>query len=545
MKKIVVIFFAFAVPAFMASAGEIKIKVEKQYLNIPISHNAGGTQMKISGKGIDEWPVNVMLADGQIDYWVFRDLSEYKGKTLTISFGGDDRKGLQQIYQDDRIAGADSLYKEINRPQVHFSSRVGWNNDPNGMVYYDGEYHLFYQHNPYSRNWDNMHWGHAVSRDLIHWQELNYALRPDSLGMIYSGSAVMDFNNTAGYNKKGEPAMLAYYTSAGAKQTQSMAYSTDKGRSWTKYDKNPVVDSHDKWNTVNTRDPKVFWYAPNNNWVMAFNERDGHSIYTSADGKEWKYESHTEGFWECPELFELAVDGDPANKKWIMYGASGTYMIGSFNGRKFTPEQGKFYYQKGNIYAAQTFNDAPDGRRIQIGWATIQHPGMRFNSMMSVPTELTLRSTPNGVRLFSEPVKEFDMLKKDTKSYGDLTVEKANEILKAYQSDEPLHIKFTWTMFEATSAGFGLNGHNIMHYDMNHNIVNGVHFCSNDIETTKLTAEIIVDKTSAEVFLDHGALSLTIQRRLAEENKSGYYFHGSLTKIDKLEVSPLKSIWND
>ena len=544
MRKVILALIAMLFPVTTISAGQVKIKIEKQYLNFPVCQGIDGGNMKISGNGVDEWPFHIKLADGTTDYWVFRDVSGYKGKTLTITFDGD-RQGLGQIYQDDKIAGADDLYRETNRPQVHFTPKVGWHNDPNGMLYYDGEYHLFFQHNPYEREWNNMHWGHAVSRDLIHWEELPEALFPDSLGTIFSGSAVMDFKNTAGFNKDGKIAMLAYYTQNGRdRQVQSMSYSLDKGRTWTIYDKNPLIDSKETWNNVNTRDPKVFWFEPGKHWVLVVNERDGQSIYNSLDGKEWKYESHTEGFWECPELFELAVDGNPSNKKWVMYGASGTYMIGSFDGRKFTPELGKFYYQKGNIYAAQTFTDAPDGRRIQIGWCTIDNPGMRFKSMMSVPTLLTLRTTPNGIRLFSEPVKEFDMLKQDVRTYSDLTPAQANEILASYPTNEPLYVKFKWTMFEATGASLALNGQNLLNYDMNHNTANGVPFTVSAIASMKMCGEVILDRTAAEVFLDSGALSLTVQRNLADENKDGLRFGGSLTKIDKLEISPLSSIWN-
>ena len=181
---------------------------------------------------------------------------------------------------------------------------------------------------------------------------------------------MIDYDNTAGFNKKNEPALVAAYTVDNPeKQRQCIAYSLDKGRTFTKYEGNPVIDSKAKWNSKDTRDPKVFWYAPGKHWVMVLNERDGHSIYNSADLKNWEYKSHVTGFWECPELFELPVDGDKNHTKWVMYGASGTYMLGSFDGQTFTPEAGKYYYYTGSMYAAQTYSNIPasDGRRIQIG----------------------------------------------------------------------------------------------------------------------------------------------------------------------------------
>src|SRR5690606_13651467 len=194
----------------------------------------------------------------------------------------------------------------------------------NGLVYHNGEYHLFYQHNPYEKEWENMHWGHAVSPDLVHWRELPVALFPDELGTMFSGSAVIDHANTAGYNQGDTAAMIVAYTAAGPeKQVQCIAYSLDNGRTFTKYNGNPVIDSKKKWNSPDTRDPKVFWYKPGNHWVMVLNERDGHSIYTSADLKKWNYESHVTGFWEWPELFELPVDVDINNTNWGTDGASG------------------------------------------------------------------------------------------------------------------------------------------------------------------------------------------------------------------------------
>ena len=190
----------------------------------------------------------IRIADKEPEYWVFKDVSAYKGKKLILTFT-DKVAGLDKIYQSDRFAGEDSVYKENNRPQVHFTSRRGWKNDPNGLVYHDGEYHLFYQHNPFEIHWENMHWGHAVSKDLLHWTELNDALYPDTLGTMFSGSAVIDKNNTSGWGKN---AMVAFYTAAAKKMTQNVAYSTDKGRTFTKYQGNPILGPD--------RDPKVFWY---------------------------------------------------------------------------------------------------------------------------------------------------------------------------------------------------------------------------------------------------------------------------------------------
>ena len=527
-----------------AVAQEITLKAQKQYLNIPISHTQERARMTLKVDGKEQRSFNIRIADGEPDYWIFCDIAEFEGKKLTLSYPHK-ADGLDKIFQANEIVGQDSLYREHNRPQVHFTQRRGWNNDPNGLIYYEGEYHLFYQHNPYEREWENMTWGHAVSRDLVHWQELAPALHPDNIGTMFSGSAVIDYENTSGFGTKQNPAMVAFYTADGKRQTQCVAYSLDKGRTWTKYEGNPIIDSGEEWATRDTRDPKVFWYAPKGHWVMVLNERDGHSIYNSIDLKNWQFKSHTTGFWECPELFELAVDGNPNNKKWVMYGASGAYMIGSFDGERFTPEAGKFYYVKGKIYAAQCYNNIPieDGRTIQIGWGQIDHPNLPVNGMMTFPTELTLRTTRNGVRLFSYPVKELSLLKHHEGSWSDLTAEEATAKLKPYDKQRAMLVRATISLSHATSAGLRLDGQNIVDYDMNHNTVNGTFYSPEEIGSMELTFDIILDSTSAEAFIDGGAFSCVMERRA--RNNAGFEFWGNNIKVKSLEVYKLDSIWEE
>lgn len=544
VKRLLVLgFLIINLPAW---AGEITIKIDKRYLNFPISHAQERSKMTFeSSDGSVNYSVVIRLAPDEADYWVFYDVSHLKGKSLTITYEGDSN-ALSSIYQDIEIKGASTLYQEENRPQFHFTTQRGWINDPNGLVYYDGEYHLFYQHNPYEREWENMHWGHAVSKDLVHWNQLPTALYPDELGTMFSGSAVIDYNNTAGFNRGDEPAMVAFYTAASSdRQVQAMAYSLDKGRTWTKYDKNPLIDSKEKWNSQDTRDPKVFWYEDLSHWVMVLNERDGHSIYTSKDMKDWKYESHVTGFWECPELFELPIDGDVNNTRWVMYGATGTYMLGSFDGRKFTPEAGKYFYTSGALYAAQTFTGIPasDGRRIQIGWGRIQQPGMPFNGMMMLPTELTLRSTKEGPRLFSVPVEETEALFSQDKQWKALDATQANALLKEYKDTDRIRIKTTIKLWHATDAGFNLFGQRIIGYDMNANTLNGRFYSPEDRTSMELSADIYIDRTSVEVFIDGGVYSYYLERKAEPNNDEGFHFWGNNIEVKELKVYQVKSIW--
>jgi fructan beta-fructosidase len=535
---------------FAADQNSREMKIAKKYLNLPVNNSDAKVWCEIVVDGKVVRGFDVQLAAENPDYWVFADVSEFVGKSIVLSVK-DGHPALENVYQDDRFWGQDSLYSEKYRPQFHFSSRRGWNNDPNGLVFYDGEYHLFYQHNPYSTGWGNMHWAHAVSNDLVHWKELPLALFPDEFGTMFSGSAVVDWNNTSGFQTGKEKVLVAAYTAHknvpnSAVETQCIAYSNDRGRTWMKYENNPVIgDQRPIWNSANIRDPKVFWYEPGKHWVMALFESIGISVYTSDNLKEWTFQSHTEGFWECPELFELPVDGDPKNKKWVMYGASGSYAIGDFDGNKFTWESGKHWYNHGAMYAAQSYNDIPtsDGRRIQIGWGRIQSPGMPFNQMMLFPTELSLRTTSNGVRLFCEPAREIELLHGKKYEWKNISRQEINKELEKVTGDL-LHIRCEIESKTAHSFGLEIHGNQLM-YELNRNTFNGFPFALQPNKNT-LYFDVLVDKTSIETFLDHGALYSATARNLKNETKGIQFFRkGSWDEIliKSCEIFELKSIW--
>lgn len=526
-----------------ASAEQRQIKVNGNYLIIPVSHSNERVRLVLEADGMDALPIDVRVAADTPDYRVFRDVSALKGKTLTITYP-DGLKGVEEVTVADEIPGNDTVYHESNRPQFHFTTRCGWINDPNGLVYHNGEYHLFYQHNPYERDWGNMHWGHAVSRDLVHWKELPSALFPDSMGTMFSGSAVIDYDNTSGFGSRENPPMVAAFTVASAdRQVQCMAYSGDNGLTFTKYAGNPVIDSKKKWDSQDTRDPKVFRYG--DRWVMVLNERDGHSIYNSTDLKNWTYRSHVTGFWECPELFELPVDGDPGNTMWVMYGASGTYMLGKFDGETFTPLSGKHRNSAGSIYAAQTFNNIPgnDGRRIQIGWGRLSHPGMDFNGMMLLPTELSLRTTKDGVRLVSVPVREVEALSELAGRWENLSQERFAEVMEPFAGEGCLRLRVTLRLSHATDARLSLCGLRLVDYDLNGTTLNGWHYSPQDPTSMELTADIYLDRTSAEVFIDNGLFSYSMGRTLPGKDAEGFRLHGNRVTVTSLEVFKMPSIW--
>ena len=524
---------------------ELVLKVKNQYLNIPVSHQTDRKRLTFAAKGADTLNVVVRIAEGKPDYWVFKDISRYKGKTLTLNYEGNGH-ALEKVVAADTIFGQANMYKEKNRPQFHFTTRRGWINDPNGLIFHNGIYHLYYQHNPYERDWENMTWGHATSTDLLHWTEHDDVLFPDRIGTMFSGSAVYDDNNTSGFGtEKNPPLVYAYTADHSDRQTQCIAYSLDGGYTLHKYKENPVIDSHDKWQSHDTRDPRLFWYAPGKHWVMVLNERDGHSIYTSANLKDWEFQSHIVGFWECPDLFELPVDGNRDNKRWVMYGASNTYMIGQFDGKTFTPESGKHFFSAGSIYAAQTFNGIPDsdGRRIQLGWGRIGHPGMPFNGMMLLPTELQLRTTKDGIRLVSKPIKEVENLLTNVYSAADeQKAEDLNARCRSFADLDGMHIRCTIHLSHCTSAGISLNGQKILDYDTNGNTVNGRFYSPQNYTRLSLTADIYVDRTSIEAFIDDGLYSYSMERRLGD-NHDGLNFWGNNITVSDVQIDAVKSIW--
>lgn len=321
------------------------------------------------------------------------------------------------------VASVALLAGDPNRPQLRFSPRSGWANDPNGLSYYRGEWHLFHQYNPYGVTWGHMHWNHAVSRDLLHWTELGPVLAPDELGAMFSGSAVVDHENTAGF---GKDAHVLVYTSMGKRGgVQCLAYSTD-GRHYVKYAQNPVLESVSR----EDRDPKVFWHKPSGRWVMAlYGVEDGrHSlwIYSSADLKSWRKEStyaggvaKDEDYWlaECPLLEEFAIEGEAA-KVWVVWGGGdGLYAVGDFDGRVFTPREERIrdvieLADSPAYYAAQTFSDVPDGRKLWLPWLRLKRRGDAvFTHAFGLPQELTLRRTKDGLRVVRRPARELKSLR--------------------------------------------------------------------------------------------------------------------------------------
>ncbi len=528
---------------------------QSRYLNFPVRN---GTQKRlihllIDGNVVREFDIE--LASGEADFWVFLDVSAFQGKKGVLRIDKYDplrTSGFDAVFQADTFPGEKDVYRERRRPQVHFTSRRGWNNDANGMVYYDGEYHLFYQHNPYGWNWGNMTWGHAVSRDLVHWTELGDAIHPDHLGTIFSGSAVVDERNTAGFRTGDEKVLVCVYTSAGGTNplsagrpfTQSIAYSNDRGRSWTPYEGNPVLAHIHGGN----RDPKVIWHEATKQWVMALYLDDQEmGFFTSDNLKSWRFQSKLKCFHECPELFALPVDGDAANARWVLYGGNGDYLVGQFNGTEFVTEEGPIRYHYGNcFYASQTFNGIPasDGRRIQIAWGQVNMPEMPFNQMMLFPVTVTLRATGAGLRMCAEPVREIARLHRDRKQWRDSALEPGQD-LRVDPRTELLHIQAQLGVRDCQTCGFIISGVSVAYDTQKRELTCQDKTAPWEAPDGTIDIELIVDRTSIEIFGDHGRIYMPMGVQLVDKPASlDLFTTGGNTRIESLVVYELESIWH-
>ncbi len=530
----------------VCSADDIKaeIALEKKYLNFPVKNNAAKRRMSliIDGETVREFEIE--LAPGKPDFWVFLNISPFKGKKATLQVDALPRtsKGLESIIQSDIIEGAADLYKEKYRPQFHFSSRRGWNNDPNGLVYYKGEYHLFYQHNPYGWGWGNIHWGHALSRDLVHWEELSIALYPQRFGdWCFSGSAAVDWDNTAGFKTGKDDVIVAAYTSTG--RGESIAYSNDRGRTFTNYEGNPVVKHMG-------RDPKIIWYEPGKHWVMAvydeFRKKHHIAFYTSKDLKKWNFQSRIEGYFECPEIFELPLDGNKKNTRWIIYAADGAYSIGSFNGKTFEPESGKHQFNYGDcFYASQTFNDTPGhgNRRVQIAWGRIGNKDMPFNQMMNFPVELTLRTTLDDIRMFAEPVRQIEKIRRKRYLWRKELLVPGNDLLDGITGDL-FEILAEFEVLEVAEFGFKIRGTTISYNVKKRELACRGNKAPLDLDDGKIRLHILVDRMSIEIFANDGRVYMPVGVIPPDENLSlGLFSKGGSAFVNSLEVYKLRSAW--
>ncbi len=562
----------------------VHINTNQRYLLLPVEEVMPDVRVSMIVNNKEVNVADVRLAVNRVDYFVPLDLSDYAGKNILLKFklGSNDpiRGKLSAVCcKEMKLSDTfDTGNREKFRPTYHFSPLYGWMNDPNGMVYKDGEYHLFYQHNPYGSKWGNMHWGHAISKDLINWEHRPDAITPDALGTIFSGSAVVDTDNTAGF---GAGAIVAIYTQNSDRQVQSIAYSTDNGRSFTKYENNPVLTSDAR----DFRDPKVFWHKETQRWIMLLAVGQEMQIFSSSNLKDWAFESSFGegqgahgGVWECPDLFELPVDGTN-EKKWVLlcnlnpggpFGGSATqYFVGTFNGKEFvneSPSKTKWMDWGKDHYATVTWSDAPDNRRIAIAWMSNWQyandvPTSQYRSPNSVPRDLSLFTVDGETYLQSAPSPELLKLR-DISKKRSFKVNGTRTIKDMIAGNEGAYeIELTIENQYADVIGFRLyndKGEEVdMQYDMKEKKFSMDRRKSGDvgfnenfpmltwttIESGKdeLKLRLFVDKSSVEAFGDGGRFVMTNQVFPSEPyTHIDFYSKGGAYKVDSFVIYKLK-----
>lgn len=455
----------------------------KKFLLIPVQESSPLSEIWVLKDGKYDRKLNIALANSKIDYFVPFELTPYEGHKLLLDVRSNfDRSNLREA--SDAIWGAemvlsdefDTTNREKYRPAYHHTPLYGWMNDPNGMFYKDGIWHFYYQHNPYGSKWQNLSWGHSSSKDLVHWDHHGDVLEPEGTGMIFSGSSVVDKNNTAGF---GEDAVVALYTSADAMQTQSLAYSTDDGATFTPYAGNPILVYPRE-----SRDPNMFWDEANGRWVLLIASALDHEmlVFHSNDLKEWKLASKfghgygsQEGVWECPDLMEFTLpDG---SHKWALlcninpghpFGGSGTqYFVGDFDGTTFVcddaPEVQKWMDYGKDHYATVSFSNAPDGRHTVVGWMSNwqyanEVPTQQYRSANTLPRDLSLFKGPDGsYYIASTPADEVNTLRNAEKKFGSATISSKEKTYTLPQEPDGLYeIIFSADLRQGQTLDFSL-----------------------------------------------------------------------------------------
>lgn len=529
----------------------VSLDVTEDYLLLPIQDDAPEGKICVVKDNEQKGTLmNVRLARERVDSYVPFALSAYKGQHISIEIQGVPETAL--CWKELKLSGSfDMANKESFRPVYHHTPAYGWMNDPNGMFYKDGVYHLYFQYNPYGSVWGNMHWGHSTSTDLMHWKFEGCAIVPDAWGAIFSGSCVVDHENTAGFGKE---AVVAFYTSAkstpwGDIQMQSMAYSLDNGKTFTKYEGNPILTSSEK----DFRDPKVFWYAPGKHWVMILAVGQHMEIYSSVNLKEWKKESEFGamqgahgGVWECPDLVEIPVEGT-REKKWVLIcnlnpggpfgGSAAQCFVGSFDGKKFvneSPTQTKWMDWGKDNYATVTWNNAPDGRCIALGWMSNWQyannvPTRQYRSANTLARDLTLYREGQELYLKSTPSSEVKKARGKKVSIPSFKVSEKHEMVNLFEEKQGAYeVEIVIQNTGASKIAFCLlndKGEKVsMYYDLNRKQFVMDRSESGKIDFSKdfpavtvapvnvdkeLTLRLFVDRSSIEAFGEDGKFVMT------------------------------------
>ena len=535
---------------------------DKRYLVFPSTRGRTGRDkvtIDVDGKPY-LWVADALIdASPEPDHWRFIDLKLMQGKTVSVKIQGPDVAALDMVKLSDDIPGKYPVYQEPGRPQVHFSPLRGSLNDPAGMFYYQGTWHLYYANKRFYNDWGNLNstWGHATSTDLVHWEEQPLFLAAvDGKYSFWTGGAAVDVENATGLGKPGKP-VIVYSANNGAwgpnPFTQCVFVSTDDGMTaqWNPEMMYKPLPKEDSRRGGGTRDPMILWYAPEKKWVMVvYNQaagRNGFYFFESKDLKNWTETSVLDDMFECPNLFQLPVDGKKDDMRWVTWGSPNEYLIGKFNGKAFLPDDNRRQrVNLGQFSASQVFSNAPEGRIVQIGFAHCCDYDGEFSNMAAFPLDLTLRTTPEGLRLHADFVPELAKLRKIGSQQQDLVVKNSVPLVVGDLS-QPAEIIAEFDPGKATRVSFtGAELNITWNAQIQELEVNG--------EKTKLSLQngraalhILLDIPSVEVVTSRGDYLIKSRdyRKLGEKSPLEIRTEGGDVKFNRLEVYPLKSIHTD
>lgn len=557
-----------------------ELVADKPYLIVPVKYGNDGVAwedrdwlwLTVGDREIG--PYRFVFPDdaSDIDFYGHFPLEHFEGESVKIRTEGAREGVFELIRQSDSIPAEEEFYKEEFRPQLHFTARAGWLNDPNGLIYYNGEYHMFFQHNPFAVVWGNMSWGHAVSKDLIHWEEKPSVLFPNGEGTVFSGAAFVDSRNQLGVKTGERDPLVAFYLRT--KIGLSFAYSNDGGISFTEYAGNPVL-THDG-DRIDT--PRPFWHEPSKRWVAPtydfFENEAGErlrcvGIYSSANLTDWRFESRvvqnkmrvTHDSWGdelcgCVDFFQLPVDGDTSRLKWVMIFIDGSYIVGEFDGKTFFNEKGEpattdhrdeSLVIDDNYYATMTWHDMRDYRRVQVTWMMHRDrrdPGMPFSQQMTIPSELTLHLVDGRYRLRMNPIQEFETLRLESQELRDVKLgedwnqlsEIEGELLEFEAEFEP--VPGAKTVFNIRGVEFVYNA------DMQEFTCGSIKATLPPVDGV-VKLRILLGRTSVEIYGNDGMVYAPLYIDTDKENLGiGARSYGADAIVKVLRVHRLKSIWD-
>lgn len=520
----------------------MKLKITKKYLVFPVNTLLPPKNLYFKAENETLYQLGIKLDNCNPNFYAYVDVSRFAGREIEITTIPQ----MEINFRESDIMDIENLYNEPLRPQVHFTAKNGWINDPNGLIYLNGIYHMFYQHHPSEPDWDNSHWGHAESRDLIHWEEKDIALFPDSRGGMLSGCAVYDEKNLLAKNDGKNNAALMFYTTAHP-YCQHMSYSVDNFKTIKSYGEKPIVPHIIDEN----RDPKVIFCEELECYIMAlYLEKDIYCILKSENLTDWRELQRIQlnGSRECPDIFPLCCSN--GERKWVFIGANDKYLVGNFKSGKFIAEQSELRLHYGSAaYAGQSFSNLPDGRIVRMVWDMWSLPayGFAFNfkGQMGIPMEISLCKYKNTYYLEASPIKEIKNIYKKQELYNNVNVNPETSFVKPLDSDAQL-LRIKSEFFTNASIDIEIFGRNINFNFEQNEITLGACKAPISITHNKFDITIIADRCSIELFADDGKIFLSCLNVYTLINKHLPYLSMESSHditLESIEVNSLASIW--